>query len=114
MMRTPSRLVRYRVNILLGLVGLTCLLGLPDYSRRLIVNSAPAQSDPITNSDTTDVARRANPWVRLSDLREVQVSFAAASIAEKALQQNLAEPLSLASADFDEDGTPDLITGYRI
>ena len=29
-----------------------------------------------------------------------------------ALEQNLAEPLSLASADFDEDGVPDLIGGY--
>ncbi|HEY3102193.1 MAG TPA: CSLREA domain-containing protein [Pyrinomonadaceae bacterium] len=29
-----------------------------------------------------------------------------------ALEQNVAEPLSLATADFDEDGMPDLVAGY--
>jgi hypothetical protein len=38
----------------------------------------------------------------MPDLKELRI----------ALEQNQAKPVSLASADFDEDGVPDLITGY--
>ena len=39
-------------------------------------------------------------------------SYAGAEDSRLSLEQNQAKPVSLAAADFDEDGTPDLVTGY--
>ena len=39
-------------------------------------------------------------------------SYRGSSDAQHALEQNLARPAALASADFDEDGTADLVAGY--
>nr|MBA2524367.1 hypothetical protein [Pyrinomonadaceae bacterium] len=55
---------------------------------------------------------RGNPTINLSDGRELVTSYVGPEDLRVALEQNLAEPLSLASADFDEDGVPDLISGY--
>jgi hypothetical protein len=58
-------------------------------------------------------AGRGNPSINLSDGHELVVPSMGANGEGLALEQNQAEPLSLAAADFDEDGVPDLITGYR-
>ncbi|HEY3135085.1 MAG TPA: FG-GAP-like repeat-containing protein [Blastocatellia bacterium] len=55
---------------------------------------------------------RGNPWINLTDGRYVLTSYSGPAALTLALQQNLARPLALASADFDEDGVPDLICGY--
>src|SRR6266700_5227973 len=57
-------------------------------------------------------AGRGNPTINLSDGREVLTSYVGPPELQLALEQNSAEPLSLASADFDEDGVPDLVSGY--
>src|SRR5882672_5355262 len=57
-------------------------------------------------------AGRGNPTINLSDGREVLTSYVGPPELRVALEQNLASPLSLASADFDEDGVPDLVGGY--
>ena len=41
-----------------------------------------------------------------------QTTYASESLQPQTLIDNQAQPLALASADFDEDGVPDLIAGY--
>ncbi|HET9788795.1 MAG TPA: VCBS repeat-containing protein, partial [Pyrinomonadaceae bacterium] len=48
----------------------------------------------------------------LNDGKELRASYIGPEDLIDALDQNGAEPLSLASADFDEDGVPDLVSGY--
>jgi len=62
--------------------------------------------------NTVPGAERGGPNIKLTDGRDLQTEYAGREDLRVALQQNLAEPLSLASADFDEDGIPDLIGGY--
>ncbi|MGH9944285.1 MAG: FG-GAP repeat domain-containing protein, partial [Pyrinomonadaceae bacterium] len=55
-------------------------------------------------------AGRGGPAVRLADGRDVLADYEGEPSLVQALGQ--AEPLGLASADFDEDGVPDLVGGY--
>jgi all-beta uncharacterized protein/S-layer family protein len=57
-------------------------------------------------------AGRGNPRINLSDGRVVESSFAGKPELVEALERNQARALSLASADFDEDGVADLVSGY--
>jgi hypothetical protein len=53
-----------------------------------------------------------NPWINLSDGHEVITPYSGPAELTQVLERNQARPLSLCSADFDEDGVPDLISGY--
>ena len=59
-----------------------------------------------------------NPWINFDDGRSLEVRFAdgaeAADRFQLTLGEGRVEPLTLASADFDEDGVPDLACGYSI
>ncbi|HWP45273.1 MAG TPA: hypothetical protein VNO14_18670, partial [Blastocatellia bacterium] len=57
-------------------------------------------------------AGRGYPWINLQDGRDL-LSERAGSDGLSALQYHTA-PLALASADFDEDGTPDLVTSHGV
>jgi hypothetical protein len=57
-------------------------------------------------------AKRGNPWINLRDGRDVPTVYTGAAGLQQMLEHNLAQPTRLASADFDEDGVPDLICGY--
>lgn len=57
-------------------------------------------------------AGRGNPYINLDDGIEIAASYDGAAGMLSVLKQNAAEPRALASADFDEDGVPDLICGY--
>jgi hypothetical protein len=63
-------------------------------------------------SVTVHAAGRGNPWINLSDGRDVPTDYTGTADLKQVFGQNLARPLALASADFDEDGVPDLICGY--
>jgi hypothetical protein len=63
-------------------------------------------------SITVHAIGRGNPRVNLSDGRDVPTRYAGAPELQQGLVQSLARPLALGSADFDEDGVPDLIVGY--
>jgi len=52
------------------------------------------------------------PWINLEDGRDLEPVYAGAEETLEKLDRELGEPLALASADFDEDGVPDLITTY--
>jgi hypothetical protein len=57
-------------------------------------------------------AGRGNPWISLSDGHDLRTSYAGQQETIDILDGNQAQPLSLTSADYDEDGVPDLICGY--
>src|SRR5436190_770873 len=66
----------------------------------------------LSESVSVHAAGRGNPTINLSDGHDVLTSYVGPEELRVALEQNLAAPLSLASADFDEDGVPDLASGY--
>lgn len=53
-----------------------------------------------------------NLHVKLEGQESLKAEFIGDEIARNLLEQNQAQALALASADFDEDGMPDLVTGY--
>ena len=55
---------------------------------------------------------RVHPFVHLSDGHELIADYLGAAAARQALAQGDARPTALAAADFDEDGVPDLVSGY--
>jgi Calx-beta domain/Concanavalin A-like lectin/glucanases superfamily/Viral BACON domain/FG-GAP-like repeat len=62
-------------------------------------------------------AGRGGPWINLRDGHDLVTSYSAAEVAQAdrlrdSLERGAARPLALAAGDFDEDGVPDLISGY--
>ena|GEM_PF-1075492 len=122
-MRTPQlprRVVQPRSlksrdrRLALAFVTLGLLLAWPA-SRFVGAASAPVgQAAPARLSEQVSVsaAGRGGPYVHLTDGRAVLTSYTGAAEARAALERNEATPLSLTTADFDEDGVPDLVGGY--
>lgn len=61
---------------------------------------------------TVHAAGRINPFINLRDGHGLPADYQANAQAVAALRNNSALPLALCSADFDEDGMPDLAAGY--
>jgi len=61
---------------------------------------------------TIHATGRGNPYINLSDGHELITPYSGPAALTSLLEGNDARPLSLCSADFDEDGVPDLISGY--
>ena len=57
-------------------------------------------------------AGRGNPYINFSDGIELPSSYAISTEGQQQLSQRIAQPRVMASADFDEDGVPDLIVGH--
>ncbi len=64
------------------------------------------------NESQIYAAKRGNPWVNVLDGKEILTDFSDSSDLRSDFENNKSQPLSLAAADFDEDGTPDIVTGY--
>src|SRR5215471_6178899 len=62
---------------------------------------------------TVQAAGRGLPWINLTDGREVVAAHTGPADLCQVLENNQAAPLTLAAADLDEDGVPDLVCGYR-
>ncbi len=52
------------------------------------------------------------PWLLMEPLREVPTTWHGAASLKASLDSGTARGLSLATADFDEDGMPDIVAGY--
>jgi hypothetical protein len=105
----------------IALVAILTLCLLPFLVHALVKTKTPKTGTPDNQptrlarlSETVSVhaAGRGNPTINLSDGHDVLTSYVGPEELRVALEQNVAEPLSLASADFDEDGVPDLVSGY--
>lgn len=57
--------------------------------------------------------RQDAPYISLSDGHDLITDYIGEDHLIESLKRNEAKPLSLASADFDEDGVADLIAGYQ-
>lgn len=67
---------------------------------------SPRASVKLRAADSPDASR-----IALRDGRELATKYIGAEI-KKMLENNSAQPLSLAAGDLDGDGVPDLISGY--
>ncbi|HEU4834977.1 MAG TPA: hypothetical protein VFS90_11200, partial [Pyrinomonadaceae bacterium] len=61
---------------------------------------------------TVHAANRGKPFLNLQDGREMSVTYKGDQAAVAALQSGAAQARALASADFDRNGTPDVVAGY--
>ena len=55
---------------------------------------------------------RGNPWINVSDGRQISGQFNGPSDLKGDFENGVALSRSIATADFDEDGTPDIVSGY--
>jgi CSLREA domain-containing protein len=76
---------------------------------RSMNKAATAVASPRGGSSASTSGR---PWINLREGVELSTAYIADAGLKQVLEQNLAVPLALASADFDEDGVPDLVSGY--
>jgi hypothetical protein len=63
-------------------------------------------------SVTVHAAGRGKPFLNFQDGREMSVKYRGDQAAVAALQSGGAQARALASADFDRNGTPDVVAGY--
>src|SRR5215470_19806568 len=61
---------------------------------------------------TVWAAGRGKPFLNLKDGRDLSVKYNGQSDLSNALQNGSAQARTLASADFDLNGTPDVVAGY--
>jgi HYR domain len=66
----------------------------------------------LSDRATVRAEGRGGPRLNLTDGREVVTAYTGDAEGLRFRQQNALEPLAMAAADFDEDGMPDLISGY--
>jgi len=107
-----------RQSLAITTIVILCLLsflvsGLPQStSGSRSANRKPEEPARLSDAVSVQARGRGNPTINLSDGHQLLTSYVGPEELRLALEQNQAEPLSLASADFDEDGGPDLASGY--
>src|SRR2546422_3708957 len=77
-----------------------------------LADNQPGELARLSADVSVRAAGRGNPSISLSDGHDLLTTYVGPETLRSALEQNLTQPLSLASADFDEDGVPDLVSGY--
>ncbi len=101
---------------ILSLVSLLPFLVLALPPSKSSVEPSHESFAPARLSDTVAVQAlgRGNPIINLENGRELITSYSGPDELRAAFEKNEAEPLTLAMADFDEDGVPDLVSGYAL
>ena len=95
-------------------IGVGCILAVAVFfyrSENVAKAEHPRQFKTAKFSDDVKIfaENRGNFWINLKDGREILTEFDGAD----ALVTNAKSSLSAVSADFDEDGTPDIVIGYK-
>ncbi|MCU1264622.1 MAG: hypothetical protein JWM21_940 [Acidobacteria bacterium] len=123
-LRTPQAYDRHQglFWMTLLLIGSTSLIFMPA-PLRVIARSFSGDGAKSTMAKPPNPDRSApNPSARpagalpnaLNAGLNVRTSYEGPEDLRRALTQNQAKPLSLAAGDFDEDGVPDLVSGYSL
>ncbi len=99
--------------IIMGAMSI-CIVSVEPDADHKAVKSAARQKAVLSDRISVYADGRGNPWISLSDGRELIAHYLGSDNLVDALKHNTARPRSLASADFDEDGVPDLVCGYRL
>jgi Calx-beta domain len=115
--RTSSRLRSARVVRIVRLVLIAAVLAPLPFILRSLVRATSTTTAPSTqlarlSDEPTIRTAHLDSAVNLTDGHNLVTAYSGPDKLRVALEQNQAEPLSLASADFDEDGVPDLVSGY--
>lgn len=71
--------------------------------------SASSRQTDLNAAVAVKAAGRGGPWIHLSDGRDIPTAYEEGA----EIEQGTAIPLTLSSGDFDEDGAPDLLCGYK-
>src|ERR1041385_6024613 len=119
----PSRLILLTVGIVsVAAISLTSIVESSGWKAQLnkfkSENSFARSKDPFVATKeartrvTVQAAGRGKPFLNLQDGRELSVKYKGDQAAVIALQNGFAQPRALASADFDRNGTPDVVAGY--
>ncbi len=99
--------------LVLGGVGITNSSAVKNTLSVIAGNSesaAPRKSN--AGAITVHAAGRGKPYLNFQDGRSMQAIYRGDSALTSALQNGVAQARSLASADFDRNGTPDVLAGY--
>jgi hypothetical protein len=99
---------RFDVVYLVSLLGLSLLLA----QSTLLIGAWAAADFGVGSSPAIHSPQSGRPWINLRDGYALPTIHTGAAGLEQLMRQNLVVPTTLASADFDEDGVPDLVSGY--
>ncbi|HET9530499.1 MAG TPA: FG-GAP-like repeat-containing protein, partial [Blastocatellia bacterium] len=114
--RSQSLSPGFRLTASLATVLLASAVGLQSIAWDSVADSATRQSSipPARLSEKVSlrIDRQEAALISLGGGRDVITSFAGETHLIEELESDSARPLSLASADFDEDGVPDLVSSY--
>ena len=103
-----------RISLLIPVV---CLIGYTALSGRLTrqagFSARASQTPPLRTEPqiTVRAAGRGNPWLSLGDGHDLPNDATTAGLLQSAAPGSL-QARALATADFDEDGVPDLVSSY--
>ena len=108
--------VRRISRMLVAAFALACLLAVRPahwFSHAADAEAHVPQLATLSAEPSVRVPEDMAPTVQLTDGRAVLTAYQGPAALQAAFEQNEAQPLALTTADFDEDGVPDLIAGYN-
>lgn len=100
------------ISILISVLALAHSISLLRTSAVLAQESGDVRGF-LSKATTARATGSGNPAVTLREGHSAPVDYQGSSNLIQQLKDNHARPVSLASADFDEDGIPDIVAGYR-
>ena len=114
---SPKKLDRYLMPAYPPLVILAAIVTAPWYPSFLPKGIARSREGSIPSARLNELVsiRKINPpdpRLSLANGHDLISAYQGPAKLQRALEQNEAQARSLASADFDEDGIPDLVGGY--
>lgn len=121
-MKNPIRHIAQHTARTLTLACLAGLLAFSGYSWMARVRhvsaegSRPSGHVPRANINHTPLRLRptveGDRSINFGESRDLQAQYVGSEAAREALESGSARPTALAASDFDEDGMPDLLSGY--
>ncbi|OLE55152.1 MAG: hypothetical protein AUG51_04660 [Acidobacteria bacterium 13_1_20CM_3_53_8] len=105
---------RFAVRISLTLFVCSLLISVLLASGLFKASSKAPAPESSVQKITVHAAGRGGKFLKLQDGRELKSRYTGNQVASDALRSGSAQARSLASADFDSDGAPDVVGGYAV